>query len=365
MWKVVILILVVGVCAGAMGPDRVNCGLAPDEFRGGVAVGSTPYKLVYPAYFGGRVNLRDDNPLTEEGVRLGRYLFYDKRLSRNGTVSCASCHQQALAFTDGRKFSVGFDSVPTRRSSMSLANLLWVKNFFWDGRAGSLEAQAMVPLTEPHEMGQSMDSLLPKLSSLGMYGPMFAAAFGSPEVTQDGIVRALAQFERTLVSADAPYDRYIKGEYAMKPSEMRGMRLFFGRAVCGNCHGGPKTFNETYHNNGLDRGDFRDSGRYDVTGMDYDRGRFRVVTLRNIGLTAPYMHDGRFKTLEEVVDHYSDHIEPSVTLSPTLKDTANVPILLRLTKEEKRDIVAFLGTLTDLGFVKDPRISDPFVGVNK
>jgi cytochrome c peroxidase len=251
-----------------------------------VAPRKTPYKLVYPAYFGNRVNLRDDNPLTEEGVKLGRYLFYDKRLSRNGTVSCGSCHQQALAFTDGRRFSVGFDSVLTRRSSMSLANLLWVRNFFWDGRAFSLEAQAMVPLTEAHEMGQRMDSLVVKLTRTGMYGPLFEAAFGSPEVTQDGIVRALGQFERTLISANAPYDKYIRGEYTMDSSEMRGLKLFFGKAVCGNCHGGPKTFNETYHNNGLDRGDFRDSGRYDVTGLDYDKGRFRVVTLRNIASRA-------------------------------------------------------------------------------
>ena len=324
--------------------------------------GPTPYKLVYPAYFGSRVILRGDNPLTEEGVRLGRYLFYDKRLSRNGTVSCASCHKQSLAFTDGRRFSVGFDGALTRRSSMSLANLLWVQHFFWDGRASSLEAQAMGPLTDAHEMGQSMDSLVKKLSAVGMYGPLFAAAFGSRAITQDGIVRALAQFERTLVSADAPYDRYIRGGYTMSPAEMRGLRLFFGRAVCGNCHGGPKTFDETYHNNGLDRGAFKDSGRYDVTGLAYDRGRFRVVTLRNIALTAPYMHDGRFKTLEEVVDHYSDHIEPSETLSPTLRDTANEPARLRLTREEKRDIVMFLRTLTDGRFVKDPRFSDPFRG---
>jgi cytochrome c peroxidase len=345
------LVLVAGICVAAwVGPGR------------GSVAGPTPYKVAYPAYFGNRVNLRADNPLTEEGVRLGRFLFYDKRLSRNGAVSCASCHQQALAFTDGRRFSVGFDSVLTRRSSMSLANLLWVRHFFWDGRALGLEAQAMVPLTEAHEMGQRMDSLVPKLTRTGFYGPLFAAAFGSPEVTQDGIVRALAQFERTLVSADAPYDRYIRDEYTMTPAEMRGLKLFFGRAVCGNCHGGPKTFDETYHNNGLDKGNFRDSGRFDVTGLDYDRGRFRVVTLRNIALTAPYMHDGRFKTLEEVVDHYSDHIEPSETLSPTLKDLANAPARMGLTKGEKGDIVAFLRTLTDTGFVRDKRFSDPFVG---
>ena len=351
---------------------------------------ASPYPLVYPAYFGNRINIRDDNPLTIEGVSLGRKLFYEKRLSANNTISCGTCHQQQHAFTDGRPFSPGFDGTPTKRNSMSLANLLWVRNFFWDGRAGSLEAQAMIPLTDPHEMGQSMDSSIRKLRETGSYGPLFAAAFGTDSITHDHLLQALTQFERTLISANAPYDRYIRGEYPLDPAEKRGLDLFFGNtnaatgvrgggiatrsagistrgaginarsAGCGNCHGGPKTFNETYHNNGLDRV-FKDSGRADVTGMAYDRGRFRVVTLRNIALTAPYMHDGRFATLQEVIDHYSDHLEPSATLSPSLKDTANVPTRLRLTKEEKNDLLAFLRTLTDTGFVTDPRFSDPFV----
>jgi len=142
-------------------------------------------------------------------------------------------------------------------------------------------------------------------------------------------------------------------------AERRGLELFFGRANCGNCHGGPKTFNETYHNNGLDR-DPKDSGRAGVTGMGYDRGRFRVVTLRNVALTGPYMHDGRMATLEQVIDHYSDHIESSETLSPTLKDTSNMPVRLRLTKQEKNDLLAFLHMLTDSTFIADKRFSDPF-----
>jgi cytochrome c peroxidase len=329
-----------------------------------------PYPLIYPAYFGNRINIRDDNPLTNEGVALGRMLFYEKRLSANNTISCGNCHQQRLAFTDGRRFSAGFDGTPTRRNSMSLANLLWVRHFFWDGRAASLEAQAMIPLTDPHEMGQSMSAAIQKLKETGSYAPLFAAAFGNDSITHDGIIKALTQFERTLISANAPYDRYIRGEYALSPSEKRGLILFFGNpraggsmgirsAGCGSCHGGPRTFDETYHNNGLDRS-FRDSGRAEVTGMSYDRGRFRVVTLRNIALTAPYMHDGRFETLEEVIDHYSDHVEPSATLSPTLKDTANVPRQLRLSSQEKTDLLAFLHTLTDSIFVSDPRFSDPF-----
>ena len=329
----------------------------------------TPYRLTYPSYFGNRINLRGDNPLTVEGIALGRRLFYEKRLSYNNTISCATCHQQSRAFTDGRRVSPGADGTPTKRNSMSLANLLWVRNFFWDGRAFSLEAQVMTPLTDPHEMGQSMDSSIAKLETAGSYGPLFAAAFGFDVITHDGIVKALGQFERTLISANAPYDKYIRGEYQLTAEERRGLDLFFGNtgtamggrnAGCGNCHGGPKTFNETYHNNGLDRR-FKDSGRADVTGMAYDIGRFRVVSLRNIALTAPYMHDGRFKTLPEVIDHYSDHINPSETLSPTLKDTANIPRQLKLTNQEKKDLLAFLHTLTDSTFITDPRFSDPVV----
>lgn len=330
--------------------------------------GPTPYPLHYPTYFGNRINIREDNPLSNEGVYLGRMLFYERRLSRLNNISCATCHQQSLAFTDGRAFSPGVDGTPTRRNAMTLANLLWTRHFFWDGRAGSLEAQAMIPLTDPHEMGQPIDSSIHKLEVAGIYRPLFAAAFGSDSITHDRILMALTQFERTLISANSPYDKYIRGEYQLNASERRGLDLFFGNtnatpgirsAGCGNCHGGPKTFNETYHNNGLDQV-FKDSGRAEVTGMAYDRGRFRVVTLRNIALTAPYMHDGRFRTLEEVIDHYSDHIEPSETLSPTLKDPSNIPRQLRLTMQEKKDLLSFLRTLTDTAFITDPRFSDPF-----
>jgi cytochrome c peroxidase len=335
--------------------------------------GPVPYPLHYPAYFGNRINITDDNPLTVEGVALGRMLFYERRLSAGGNISCASCHRQALAFTDGRAFSPGFDGTPTRRNSMTLANLLWVRHFFWDGRAASLEQQALTPLTDPHEMGLPLDSSVSRLGAAGIYGPLFAAAFGSADITPSRIIMALTQFERTLISDNAPYDRYIRGEYQPTASERRGIDLFFNNmslsggtrgAGCGNCHGGPKTFNEMYHNNGLDRVP-RDSGRADVTGMSFDLGRFRVVTLRNIALTAPYMHDGRFKTLQEVIDHYSEHIEPSATLSPSLRDTANRPENLRLTSVEKADLLAFLRMLTDSSFIADPRFFDPFAVTDK
>jgi cytochrome c peroxidase len=331
------------------------------------AVFDTPYPLSYPAYFGNRINTTADNPLTVEGVALGRRLFYERRLSANNTISCGTCHVQSRAFTDGRRFSLGYDRTPTRRNSMSLANVLWTRHFFWDGRAPSLEDQAITPLTDAHEMGQSLDSSVRKLAGAPGYSAMFAAAFGSAEITPERIVRAITQFERTLISADAPYDRYLSGKADLSPSERRGFALFFGSgagagrvrsAGCGNCHGGPRIVTETYHNNGLDSEPV-DSGRQGVTQMGYDRGRFRVVTLRNIALTAPYMHDGRFRTLEEVIDHYSEHVTASPTLSPSLQDTGRKPIQLHLSVPEKADLIAFLNTLTDSTFITDPRFADP------
>lgn len=339
------------------------CILGAEAFIG--LPGPTPYPLSYPSYYGNRIDIPADNPLTVEGVALGRRLFYEKRLSANNTLSCASCHLQRLAFTDGRRFSAGFDGTPTKRNSMSLANSLWVRNFFWDGRAAGLETQAVTPLTDPHEMGQPLDSSAAKLRTANTYAQAFSAAFGTQDITPKRIVQAITQFERTLISANAPYDRMLRGEYRLTPLEQQGEQLFFGgggntvRSLgCANCHGGPRTLTETYHNNGLDSL-FADSGRAAVTHLAYDRGRFRVVTLRNIALTGPYMHDGRFATLPEVLDHYSEHILGGPTLSPTLRDSAGRPVLLHLTDVEKKALLAFLNTLTDSTFITDPRFSDP------
>lgn len=331
---------------------------------------SEPYPLEYPASFGNRTNIPANNPLTKEGVYLGRMLFYEKKLSANNRVSCGSCHMQRLAFTDGKAFSTGIDGVPTDRNAMSLANLLWVRNFFWDGRASSLEQQALTPLTAPHEMGQLPDSSAAKLRRTALYPGLFRAAFGTDSISGDRIIKALAQFERTLISARSPYDLYLEGQYQPDSAALRGMRLFMTApaperqvrgANCSHCHGGPKLYLELFHNNGLDSVP-HDPGREKQTGVAADRGRFRVPTLRNIALTAPYMHDGRFRTLEEVLDHYSDHIYNSASLSPVLRNTSNEPgnASLRLSKQEKKDIIAFLHLLTDSSFITNPAFSDPF-----
>lgn len=315
----------------------------------------TAYHFTYPSYFGNRIHIPSNNPTTAEGVKLGRMLFYEKALSANSKVSCATCHRQELAFTDGRTFSKGIDSVGTVRNSMSLVNLLWVNHFFWDGRVEGLEQQASIPLEHPHEMGQPLKVSAARLQQTALYPPLFRQAFGSDTINGDRIARALAQFERTLISANSRYDQYLQGTYRPSAEEQRGIDLFFNssRTSCGHCHDGPKTFSELYHNNGLDTLP-KDLGREVVTGQPYDKGRFRVVTLRNIALTAPYMHDGRFKSLNEVVDHYGEHIAQSATLSPFLQ---HMPVL---TVQEKNDLVAFLNMLTDSSFIKDDRFSDPF-----
>jgi cytochrome c peroxidase len=343
------------------------CNLVPEEKD----APAQPYELKYPANFGGRFEIPADNPLTEEGVELGRMLFYETRLSVNKKISCESCHQQRLAFTDGRTFSEGVDNTLTPRNSMSLANLLWVRNFFWDGRVASLESQATFPLTDPHEMGQSLETSARILDSIPLYRERFKNAFGTSEISPGLIVKAISQFERTLISANSRYDQYLAGNYKPTERELNGMALFMNAPVpekklrganCGHCHGGPKTYRELFHNNGLDT-DFKDAGRQKFTGKPEDIGRFRVPTLRNVALTAPYMHDGRFTTLEQVLDHYNEHIQQSGTLSSFLQHVSNEKgaKTLKLTTTEKADIIAFLHMLTDSSFISNPSFSNPHV----
>lgn len=349
------LICVIFLCAAGMQRQPVN----------------KPFEIKYPSYFGNKIYVPKDNPTTEAGVYLGRMLFYETALSANNKLSCATCHKQELAFTDGKAFSSGVDGSLQSRNTMSLANLLWVKNLFWDGRAGSLEEQAKTPLTDLHEMGQELNASADKLTQKGVYKSLFKAAFDSDSITGEMIIKALAQFERTLVSADSRYDKYLRGEYQPTPSELNGIQLFYGMpgtsntirgADCAHCHAGPKTYSELFQNNGLDS-IFSDLGREKITGQEYDKGRFRVVTLRNIALTAPYMHDGRFKTLEEVVDHYNEHIQQSSTLSPFLQ---NKPGNINrrspdLAKQEKTDLLSFLNMLTDSSFINNKNFSNPFL----
>jgi len=333
------------------------------------AIETGPYKFIYPANFGNRISVPDDNPTTKQGVYLGRTLFYEKKLSATNTISCASCHKQERAFTDDKAFSKGIDNVPTSRNAMSLTNLLWTRKFFWDGRSASLEEQAVFPLTNLHEMGQSLDNSAQKLRNTPQYPALFKLVYGDDAITGDRIIKAIAQFERTLISCNSRYDQYLKNTYQPTERELKGMALFMTGpdpekgirgANCVHCHGGTKNYMEFFHNNGLDSIP-ADAGIESITGLSSDRGRFKAPTLRNIALTAPYMHDGRFETLEQVVDHYSEHIKQSPSLSTFLIGESNERggTSLKLRPEEKKELIAFLNMLTDSTFITDKRFSDP------
>jgi len=335
----------------------------------------TPYLLEIPVKFGRAFKIPQDNPLTVEGIELGRMLFYDIQLSRDNTISCSTCHQQKLAFTDGKRFSNGIKGRVTPRSAMSLSNLLWKFRFFWDGRAGSLEEQALFPIQDSLEMHLPLEDAVKKLQATENYPKLFNTVFGSDQITSDNIAKALAQFERILISSDSKYDKYLRGELELTAEEMLGMNLFMTHPIpednlrggnCGDCHGSFKIALHGTHNNGLDI-EPRDRGRELVTGKELDRGRFRAPSLRNIALTSPYMHDGRFTTLEEVLDHYNENIQPSATLDPLIIEASNEVrgTSLMLTAAEKKAIIAFLYTLTDTSFINDPRFSDPFPPAKK
>jgi cytochrome c peroxidase len=339
----------------------------------------TPLEDFSAPFVFGRFQVPPDNPLTHESVELGRRLFYDPRLSGNNTVSCSTCHMQHLAFTDGKRTGVGVSGTPLAFNSMSLANLMWgPPRFFWNGRAVSLEEQALVPIQHPDEMAQDLDDLTEELDQDETYRELFDIAYG--EISPATIAAALASFQRTLVSSNSRYDQFLRGEVTLSDQEELGRKLFMAHpdakvsqrgANCIDCHSqfltsGFNTRLDGFMNNGLDPEKDLPAGLQEVTGKPEDRGLFKVPTLRNIALTAPYMHDGRFDTLEEVLDHYNEGIKISSTLSPLIMEADNLhkdlenTISLNLTDEEKTAVIAFLHTLTDEEFVTAERFSDPF-----
>ncbi len=329
----------------------------------------------------GRFSVPADNPLTEESVELGRRLFYNPRLSATGTVSCSTCHLQRLAFTDGRTTSVGVSGRPLLFNSMSLANLIWgPQRFFWNGRAATLEEQALVPIQHADEMAQDLGQLVADLAADERYRELFEAAYG--ETSPAAIARALASFLRTLISSDSRYDQFLRGEITLDADEELGRKLFMAHpdvkvslrgANCIDCHsqfltGGFSARYDGFANNGLDDEEHLQPGLQAVTGNPAHRGLFKVPSLRNIALTGPYMHDGRLTTLEQVLEHYDRGIRNSSSLSPLIREANNLGaaapgrISLHLTAGEKLAIIAFLHTLTDQDFVTAERFSDPVTG---
>jgi cytochrome c peroxidase len=311
----------------------------------------TPYTLVIPQ---GLPNMAipANNPMTYEGIALGKKLFYDPILSGDNTQSCASCHLQINGFTDPNQFSTGIDGVQGNRNAMPLINLGWQTKFFWDGGATGLESQVLGPITNPIEMHEDIANAISELEADAEYPSLFKSAFGSDEITSQAIMRAIAQFERTLISGNSKYDQYVRGEVQLTQQELDGMNLFadMEKGDCVHCHVMGSTFSDfEFRNTGLDS-IYSDAGRYLITLNENDRGKFKTPSLRNIELTAPYMHDGRFQTLLECVQHYNTGFHYSQNLDPNLFFATKG----RMTLQEMEAIVAFMKTLTDTEFITNP-----------
>lgn len=303
----------------------------------------------------------EDNPITNAGATLGRVLFYDTRLSRNGAVSCASCHRQDHGFSDPERLSAGFEGEPTARNSMALGVARYDRNrqLFWDERAETLEELALEPIQDLVEMGLTLDELVARLEATAFYPPLFADAFGSPKVTSDRVAQALSQFVRSITAFDSRYDAARKAQggppgrplAGLTDQENRGLELFFGPGRCEQCHTGDLFVGQHPADNGLDSV---------VTDAGAGNGRFKTVSLRNVGLTAPYMHDGGFATLDEVVAHYDSGVQAGPGLDRRLRGRGGRPIRMGFSAEDRAALVAFLHTLTDTTVATDPRWSDPF-----
>lgn len=291
-----------------------------------------------------------NNKLTEDGIKLGRTLFFDPILSRDSTISCASCHTQFTGFTHSdHSLSHGIDGLKGTRNSSALANLAWSTSFMWDGGVNNLEVQPINPITNPVEMDSKLPDVVAKLNGNARYRQLFYDAFKDSTVTSQHMLKALAQFMLTLESYNSKYDKVMRGEgdEAFTPEEQNGYVLF--KQHCGSCHAEPLFTNNQYRYNGLPVDtELNDIGRMKVTQDRADSLKFRVPSLRNIFVSGPYMHDGRFKVLEQVMDHYT-HIARSPTLAPELAGK------IVLTKKEKLDIIYFLRTLTDREFLNDGR----------
>lgn len=315
-------------------------------------------------------NFANDNPLTEQGVRLGRMLFYEKTLSKNNMLACASCHKQEFAFDDTARFSIGVLGLKGKRQAMAIFNTAWHTNeFFWDGRAHLLRDQSLLPIQDTLEMFETLPNIIAKLSNNPLYKVQFVKAFGTSEITSEKISKAMEQFMNSIVSNDSKYDRYLAGSATLTPSEDNGRKLFFQEynqffpsqsgAECSHCHSGFNFTNNDYMNNGLDTdASITDIGREKVTNNASDKAKFKVPSLRNIALTAPYMHDGRFKTLEEVVDHYNSDLKASTYIDPALENTRGTGLMLNA--QQKADLVNFLKTLTDYSLITNPLYKSPF-----
>ena len=290
------------------------------------------------------------NRLSEQGFQLGKKLFYDTRLSKDGNISCANCHQQFAAFaTYDHDFSHGFNDQHTTRNAPALFNLAWMTKYHWDGGINHIEVQPLSPITSPTEMAETLENVLAKLKSDTVYPKLFKAAFGTTEINSQRMLKALAQFTGSIVSANSKYDKVLRGEAKFTYSEENGYAVF--KAKCAACHTEPLFTDNSLRNNGLAINEYlKDYGRMKITNNPADSLKFKVPSLRNVAVSFPYMHDGRFYSLGEVIEHYRNGI---ITTQPTLD-----PLLTKkidITNTQKNELIYFLNTLTDTSMTKNPR----------
>lgn len=315
-----------------------------------------PMQILIPSNFPKPTYNLQSNPVTEEGFALGRKLFYDGILSRDGTISCGSCHQQASAFIHGgHDLSHGVDDQLGRRNALPIFNALFKKTFFWDGGVPSLDFVPVNPIENPVEMDEKLDHVINKLNASAAYKILFKKAFDVDEITSKELLHALAQFMGAMISSNSKYDKYVRKEgIELNTDELAGLNLF--KQKCSECHATDLFTDGSYRNNGITNDFNSDKGREEITLNPSDRGKFKVPSLRNVEYTSPYMHDGGFETLEEVLEHYNSGIKESITLDPLLKQNKSPGI--PLTKNEQQQIIAFLKTLTDTAFLHDQRFSE-------
>lgn len=337
-------------------------GIASISFLGSacrqesVDAGPKPIPFPQPTNFPPPVYDLSSNPLTQEGFELGRKLFYEVKFSRDNSISCGSCHLQANAFTHhGHDVSHGIDDKVGTRNSPPIQNLAWSKSFFWDGGVFNLDLQPLAPIENPVEMDEKLPVVLEKLRKDPAYPPLFNRAFGTNEINTNRVLKAMSQFMLMCVSADTKYDAYIRKKVSLSAAEMSGLSTF--QQKCASCHSADLFTDEKFHNNGLPPSLVDDKGRFFITLQEKDKYTFKTPSLRNIALTGPYMHDGRFRTLDAVLEHYNSGVIFSPTLDPLLQSTLGQPGI-RITMEEKRNLIAFLNTLSDNSFIRDPKLSE-------
>jgi cytochrome c peroxidase len=306
-----------------------------------VSAPAADFKLPITAGLDAYMPIPVENPLTPGKIRLGRELFFDKRLSRDETVACATCHDPDRAFTDDKPLAVGVFGRKGNRRVPTLVNRAYGKGFFWDGRIPTLEEQVVQPILNDKEMDMTLEEVVARLKSDDRYRTRFRETFGEGEINGEKVAWALASYVRTILSGSSPYDRYVLGDPdALSEEARRGLAIFRGKGNCTDCHLGPNLSDERFHNPGIAwrDGRLRDVGRYKITGIEKDNGAFKTPTLREVARKAPYMHDGSLATLEEVVEFYSRGGNRNPNLDPEI-------LPLELTPAEKRSVVSFLQSL--------------------